>query len=203
MVRLLVKEGIKDRSVRFWMEEIPREKFVASQLQTESYRDKALPIGEGQTISQPYIVALMTQELNVTKDCNVLEIGTGSGYQTAILAKLANHVYTIERIRSLQLQAQETLQKLNITNVDYYFGDGSCGWPEDMRFDRILISAAAVDFPAPLAAQLKVGGIAVMGIGTGASGKLVKLEKTSDDLQVHFICNCRFTKLIGRYGFAE
>jgi protein-L-isoaspartate(D-aspartate) O-methyltransferase len=203
MVRLLAKEGIKDPSVRHWMEEIPREKFIAPQLQTESYRDKALPIGEEQTISQPYIVALMTQELNITKDCDILEIGTGSGYQTAILAKLAHHVYTIERIRPLQIKAQDTLQKLNITNVDFYAGDGSCGWPEDMRFDRILISAAAANFPDPLAAQLKVGGIAVMGMDTDRSGKLVKIEKTADDFKLQFICNCRFVKLIGKHGFTK
>jgi protein-L-isoaspartate(D-aspartate) O-methyltransferase len=153
--------GISDPAVLQALAEIPREKFVPPTDRWRAYADGPLPIGEGQTISQPYIVALMTQVLRVYRECEVLEIGTGSGYQTAILARLARRVFTIERSAKLSATAQSNLSKLGIDNVEFRVGDGSCGWPEERQFDRIMITAAVPDFPQPLVAQLAEMGVIV------------------------------------------
>ncbi len=150
---------ITDPDVLRVMEEIRREEFVPQAYQSQAYADGPLPIGMGQTISQPYIVALMTQELQLNPDCEVLEIGTGSGYQTAVLSKLAKKVYTIERFAELSESAQTVLGRLDIKNVEFYIGDGSCGWPESRLpssgcFDRIMITAAVPKMPEPLVEQL-------------------------------------------------
>ena len=160
----------------------------------------------GQTISQPYIVALMTQHLRVDRHCEVLEIGTGSGYQTSILAKLAKKVYTIERCNQLSEIAQAVLAQLNIDNVEYYIGDGSKGWPalgEHKQFDRIIITAAVPQLPGPLIDQLSEDGILIAPVGGEFSQDLTACEKKQNQLQRRTICPCRFVKLIGAHGFSE
>jgi protein-L-isoaspartate(D-aspartate) O-methyltransferase len=198
--QLLVR-GITDQSVLRVMSELPREKFISEQLKENAYDDNPLPIGGGQTISQPYIVALMTQELKVDKYCDILEIGTGSGYQAAILAKLARHVYTIERLEPQSLNARFTLRQLGITNVDFYVGDGTCGWPGNLKFDRIMITAAAPDLPEPLREQMKMDGLAIVPIGPEFVQDLMAIKKTQAGFESKVICGCRFVKLIGKFGY--
>ena len=199
----LMRRDITDPAVLEVFGEIPRDKFVPQQYQGQAYSDQPLPIGVGQTISQPYIVALMTQHLQLNKDCEVLEIGTGSGYQTAILAKLAKKIYTIERHNQLCETAQSHLVGLGIENVEYYIGDGSCGWCEKRQFDRIIITAAVPKIPAPLIDQLKDGGIVIAPVGDEFSQQLIAYDKKGDILTGRILCQCRFVKLIGDYGFGD
>ncbi len=194
---------ISDPEVLRVMAEIPREAFVPQEDRWRAYANGPLPIGEGQTISQPYIVALMTQELRVQRECEVLEIGTGSGYQTAVLARLAQRVFTIERSPELSAAAQEVLKKLGIDNVEFRVGDGSRGWPAARTFDRILVTAAVPDFPPPLVAQLAEGGVIIAPIGQSSVQELVAAEKHRGKLIERPICGCRFVKLIGEYGFLD
>jgi len=199
----LAGRDITDRAVLEVMREMPREYFVPEKYQAQAYADRPLPIGIGQTISQPYIVALMTQHLRLNDTCEVLELGTGSGYQTAILAKLAKQVYTIERHNQLSEMAQAVLARLAIDNVQYYLGDGSCGWPEPKEFDRIMITAAVPRVPEPLVKQLCENGLVVAPIGGEFSQNLIVCKKTKGRLRSSFVCGCRFVKLIGKYAFGE
>jgi protein-L-isoaspartate(D-aspartate) O-methyltransferase len=190
------------------MAEIPREEFIPQSWQSQAYADGPLPIGMGQTISQPYIVALMTQELRVNRDCEVLEIGTGSGYQTAVLSKLVKKVYTIERFAQLSESAQAVLGRFGVNNVEFYVGDGSCGWPKSRLpasrcFDRIMITAAVPKIPEPLAKQLADGGLIVAPVGYGGVQKLVACEKKANKIIERLICDVRFVKLLGEYGFEQ
>ncbi len=199
---------ITDERVLEAMAEVPREEFVPESYSSQSYNDGPLPIGMGQTISQPYIVALMTQVLWVGLDCEVLEIGTGSGYQTAVLSKLAKKVYTIERFSELSESAQRILGRLGVSNVEFYVGDGSCGWPasrlpESGCFDRIMITAAVPRIPKPLLDQLAYGGFLVGPVGYGGAQELVVCEKRQDKLIERVICDVRFVKLLGEHGFAQ
>lgn len=204
MVRRHLKgRDITDPAVLDVMAQIPRERFLPAECLGEAYFDGPVSIGWGQTISQPYIVALMTQELKVTGDCEVLEIGTGSGYQTAVLGKLAKEVYTIERIEQLTLKAKQILAELNITNVKFQTGDGTCGWSEQKQFDRIIITAATPQMPQALVEQLKVGGIAVLPMGGEYVQELVTIEKTDSGLKTKNVCGCRFVKLIGKFGYPD
>jgi len=193
--------GITDAEVLRVMAEVPRERFVPPDQRQRAYADGPLPIGEGQTISQPYIVAAMTQLLRVHRDSNVLEVGTGSGYQTAVLARLAKGVFTMERFPELSATARETLRELGIDNIEFRVGDGSCGWPEERTFDRIIITAAVPDFPGPLAAQLVEAGIMVAPVGERAMQQLTVAEKYHGKLIESYAASCRFVKLIGRHGF--
>jgi len=183
--------------------EVPREEFVPPSYQSQAYTDGPLPIGLGQTISQPYIVALMTQELRLDRKCDVLEIGTGSGYQTAVLAKLAKRVYTIERFAELSESAQVVLSRLGIGNVEFFIGDGSCGWPQQRTFERIMITAAVPRIPDPLAEQLADGGIMVAPVGPEGVQTLMAYEKRAGKITERFICDVRFVRLLGEYGFEE
>ena len=194
---------ITDPEVLRVMAEVPREEFVPPEDRWRAYANGPLPIGEGQTISQPYIVALMTQVLRVNRDCDVLEVGTGSGYQTAVLARLAQRIFTIERSPELSAAAQGVLKKLGIDNVEFRVGDGSRGWPEDRTFDRIMITAAVPEFPPPLVAQLAEAGVAVAPIGGSGSQELAVAEKYHGKLIESYICGCRFVRLIGEYGFRD
>ena len=199
---------ITDPAVLAAMAEIPREKFVPESSGLQAYSDGPLPIGLGQTISQPYIVALMTQELRVNSDCEVLEVGTGSGYQTAILSKLAKKVYTIERFSELSESAQAVLAGLGIKNVEFYVGDGSCGWPESRMppsefFDGIMITAGIPKIPPPLVKQLADGGLIIAPVGFGGVQELVAGEKKGDKLIERKICDVRFVQLVGKHGFEE
>jgi len=195
--------GIRDPDVLRVMGEIPREEFVPPEQRDRAYLDHPLPIGAGQTISQPYIVAVMTQLLRLNPDCEVLEVGTGSGYQTAILARLARRVYTTERFPDLSAAAREVLRKLGIDNVEYDLGDGSLGWPARRTFDRIIVTAAVPDFPPPLVSQLAETGIMVAPVGVGSYQQLTVAEKYRGKLIERQVSNCRFVKLIGEYGFRE
>ncbi len=195
--------GITDPGVLKVMKEIRREEFVPAAYQSQAYADSPLPVGMGQTISQPYIVALMTQELRLNNFCEVLEIGTGSGYQTAVLCKLAKKVYTIERFAELSVSAQAVLCRLGIDNVEFCIGDGSCGWPEKRVFDRIIITAAVPEMPQPLVEQLADGGVIVGPVGCSGIQELMVCEKKKGEITSRVACGCRFVKLFGKYGFDE
>jgi protein-L-isoaspartate(D-aspartate) O-methyltransferase len=206
--RHLKGRDIVDPRILEAMADVPREEFVSGSYFSQAYADGPLPIGMGQTISQPYIVALMTQELRVDSDCEVLEIGTGSGYQTAILAKLAKRVYTVERHRELAESAQAVLGRLGFANVEFYIGDGSAGWPlagesQHKLFDRIMITAAVPRLPERLAEQLADGGIIVAPVGPTGVQSLLAYDKRGKKLNERFICGVRFVKLIGEHGFQK
>jgi len=194
---------IADPDVLRVMGEIPRQEFVPAEQRDQAYLDHPLPIGAGQTISQPYIVARMTQLLRLNAECEVLEVGTGSGYQTAVLARLARRVYTTERFPDLSAAAREVLRKLGIDNVEYDLGDGSLGWPARRTFDRIIITAAVPDFPPPLVAQLAETGVMVAPVGQSSAQQLTVAEKYHGKLIERQVSNCRFVKLIGEHGFSE
>jgi len=204
MVKYHLKgRDITDRAVLDVFRRIPRELFVPAKYADDAYGDFPIPIGVGQTISQPYIVALMTQCLRLNDRCTVLEIGTGSGYQAAILAMLAKKVYTIERIPQLSEGAQAVIGGLGIDNVEFYIGDGSKGWPGDVEFDRIIVTAAMPEVPAALTRQLKNNGLLVGPVGGTLYQDLVVIEKVNGTLYSRNVCSCRFVKLIGKYGFDE
>ena len=194
---------ITDPDVLRIMAEIPREQFVPEAYQSQAYSDGPLPIGKGQTISQPYIVALMTQELKVDRDCEVLELGTGSGYQTAVLSKLVKKVYTIERFGELSESAQVVLSEFGVANVEFCVGDGSCGWPGNKVFDRIIVTAAVPSIPEPLIEQLVEGGLIVAPVGLSGVQRLVVCEKKAGRIAERVICDVRFVKLLGEYSFEE
>jgi protein-L-isoaspartate(D-aspartate) O-methyltransferase len=198
----LERRGITDLRVLHALEETRRDLFVPEALQYAAYEDDALPIGEGQTISQPYIVALMTQELRLEGDETVLEIGTGSGYQAAILARLARRVVTIERLERLSERARGLLSELGVGNVEFFVGDGTLGNPERGPYDRVIVTASAPAIPEPLYEQLKPGGLIVAPVGDESSQELVVLEKTPAGPRFTPLCGCRFVKLIGKAGWA-
>jgi protein-L-isoaspartate(D-aspartate) O-methyltransferase len=198
----LERRGITDLRVLDALEETRRDLFVPDSLQYAAYDDDALPIGEGQTISQPYIVALMTQELRLEGDETVLEIGTGSGYQTAILARLARRVVTIERLERLSERARGVLSELGVSNVEFFVGDGTLGNPERGPYDRVIVTASAPAIPETLYEQLKPGGLIVAPVGDESSQELVVLEKTPAGPRFTPLCGCRFVKLIGKAGWA-
>ena len=205
MVEKQIKaRGIKDERVIKAMLKIPRHLFVDESLVEQAYGDYPLPIGEGQTISQPYIVALMTEALELKGNERVLEIGTGSGYQTAILAELALWVYTIEKIPTLLQKAKKVLiEILGYKNISFKLGDGTLGWKEASPFDRIIVTAASPSIPDPLIEQLKDGGKIVIPIGDEYSQTLVKATKIKNKLQIESLGEVRFVKLIGQYGFKD
>jgi protein-L-isoaspartate(D-aspartate) O-methyltransferase len=184
------------------MAEVPRHLFVPEALQGRAYGDHALPIDANQTISQPYIVALMTQLLAVDKSSRVLEIGAGSGYQTAVLARVAGQVYAIERIADLARQAQTRIRSLNIYNATVKCFDGTMGWSAHAPYDGILVAAGGPEVPEPLLAQLKVGGRLVIPIGVSReSQRLVRVIRTDEGYQREEHGSCAFVPLIGRHGW--
>jgi protein-L-isoaspartate(D-aspartate) O-methyltransferase len=197
----LMSRDITDPDVLRVMDQIPREQFVPPKLRFQAYADGPLSIGQGQTISQPYIVALMTQHLRLKPNMEVLEIGTGSGYQTAVLSQMTAKVYTIERHAQLSDSAKDVLDRLGFDNIEYLVGDGSCGWPQQRLFERIIVTATVPKIPAPLTEQLSEEGIMVIPVGTGGIQELVMCRKKSEKIQTINICDCRFVKLIGKYGF--
>jgi len=195
--------GISEAGVLSAMNRLPREEFVPESYESQAYADCPLAIGMGQTISQPYIVALMTQELRLNHFCEVLEIGTGSGYQTAVLAKLAKRVYTAERFADLSAKAQAVLGRLGVDNVEFYVGDGSAGWYEKLTFDRIIITAAVPKVPEQLIDQLGAGGIIVVPVGKGTAQELIVGTKKEGKLIERVLCDVRFVKLVGKHAFEE
>jgi len=181
MVREQIEaRGVKDRRVLEVLRNTPRHQFVPSELQAHAYEDRPLPIGYGQTISQPYIVALMTEMLDVGREMNVLEIGTGSGYQAAVLSPLVGKLYTIEIVPELARSAQTTLERLGYRNVSVKHGDGYLGWPEAAPFDRIMLTAAPPKIPPALVEQLKPGGKMIAPVGATEYQQLTVIEKRAD-----------------------
>lgn len=198
----VVDRGIEDAHVIEAMRHVPRDKFFKPGSTELAYADQAAPIGHGQTISQPYIVALMTHRLDLRPNHKVLEIGTGSGYQTAILSRLAGEVYSMERVKPLLDEAFERLLDLGCRNCHFRFGDGSVGWPEQAPFDRVLIAAGAPKLPkALLLSQLRENGKAVLPIGPHEEQMLVEVTKVGNELITKDVCACRFVKLIGEQGW--
>jgi len=201
--RDLKGRGISDERVLRALADIPRERFVLAHHRTEAYADRPLPIGSDQTISQPYIVALMTELLHLTDQCKVLEIGTGSGYQTAVLAHLCEQVHTVERHRALSESARAVLEGQNLTNIVYHVGDGSLGWPQDSVFDRIIITATVPSFPETLLTQLRIDGRLVGPVGGSDVQHLRALHKTKTGTLATDVCAVRFVRLIGEHGFSS
>ena len=199
----LIPRGIKSERLLDAFYKVERHKFVPEDLRGSAYADFPVPIGEGQTISQPYIVALMTQCLDLTGEEKVLEIGTGSGYQSAILAELAKEVYTIERYANLAKSAETVLKESGYKNITIKVGDGTLGWKEIAPFDRIIITAASPRIPLPLTEQINESGKMVLPLGEPLSQVLTLLEKKKGKLESIQVCGCVFVPLIGKYGWKE
>ena len=201
--RQLMSRGIRSAWVLAAMGRVPRHLFVEASLRDMAYDDHPLPIDEGQTISQPYMVALMTDVLHVTPDSVVLEIGTGSGYQTAILAEQAKQVYSVERLDGLAQQARTLLASLHYRNIEIHVGDGTLGWPEHAPYDRIVVTAGAPVVPKALIGQLAEEGKLVIPVGDRMSQTLRILTKHQGQLRTETSCQCVFVKLIGQDGWKE
>lgn len=201
LLMLLRRNGVTDTNVLSAIERTPREYFVPDNFHDKAYEDTALPIGHGQTISQPLVVAMMTQELELTNRTTVLEIGTGSGYQAAILAQLCRRVYTIERLRPLHELAQSRFDAMKIRNITTLVGDGYKGWPSAAPFDRIIVTAAASQEPPPaLLEQLAVGGIMILPVRLNAlKEQLVKIRRTEDGFTEQPIMDVRFVPLVSEH----
>jgi protein-L-isoaspartate(D-aspartate) O-methyltransferase len=199
----LAGRGIYDKRVLDVMREVPRHRFVPEDMWDMAYRDTPLPIGHGQTISQPYIVAYMTQMLHLTPDDRVLEVGTGSGYQVAILSRLANQVYTIERVEELSKCAEQIIRELGYSNVMFRIGDGGYGWPEATPFDAIVVTAAAPEVPQPLIAQLAEGASLIAPIGPAGYQELVHLTKQGEKTKIEHLVPVAFVPLVGEHGWRE
>jgi len=194
--RQIRRRGVTDGGVLEAMERVERHRFVPLDHRRLAYEDSALPIGLGQSISQPYMVAAMTQALDLQPGSRVLEVGSGSGYQTAVLAELADRVYTIERLAQLSYDAQTVLASLSYTNLVFRIGDGSKGWPEEAPFDGIIVTAAAADVPPALLHQLGDGASLVIPVGGPPDQDLYQIRREGDTFQQHFITRCRFVPLI-------
>jgi protein-L-isoaspartate(D-aspartate) O-methyltransferase len=197
----LAGRGIKDPRVLDAMRAVPRHIFVPAQSGSQAYDDRPLPIGEGQTISQPYMVAVMTQVLEVNPGDHVLEIGTGSGYQTAILGTLARDVVSVERHATLADRARETLERLALTNVEVVVGDGTEGWPPRAPYDRILVTAGAPAVPEALREQLALRGRLVIPVGPPELQHLMTVTRTEDGFESRTGEACVFVPLVGRHGW--
>jgi protein-L-isoaspartate(D-aspartate) O-methyltransferase len=193
--------NVRDPRVLEAVRTVPRHLFVEEALRDRAYLDKALPIGEKQTISQPYMVAAMTEALELTGRERVLEIGTGSGYQTAILAELAESVFSVERIASFVPLARQRLESLGRYNVLIKVGDGTIGWSEHAPYDAILVAAGAPQLPRPLLEQLRVGGRLVVPLGPEESQTLMRIRRGEEGFHEEALGECRFVKLIGRHGW--
>ena len=200
----LVPRGIKDARVLEAMRKVPRHLFMPEAVRAYAYEDRALPIGEGQTISQPYMVAVMTELLDLKGKDKVLEIGTGSGYQTALLAELAAKVYTVERIAALAGAATERFRALHYENIYPVVADGTTGLPGEAPFDKVLITAASPEFPPPLVEQLREGGLILAPVGDRYSQALIRAKKMKGGvLSKDYHTPCVFVPLIGKYGWEE
>jgi protein-L-isoaspartate(D-aspartate) O-methyltransferase len=199
----LVSRGIKDTRVLETMRKVPRHRFVEEALVSQAYNDHPLPIGEKQTISQPYMVALMTEALELQGDEKVLEIGTGSAYQTAILAELAEKIYSIERIRPLSIKARRILDELGYFNVVLKVGDGTVGAKEEAPFNSIIVTAGSPEIPQPLVDQLAMGGRLVVPVGDKYTQSLMRVVRTKEGITKTDLGGCRFVDLLGRHGWKE
>ena len=199
MVREQIRErGVKNAAVLAAMERVPRQLFVPEDLRASAYEDRPLPIGHEQTISQPYIVGLMTELLELDGDDKVLEIGTGSGYQAAVAAEIAGQVYTIEIVAPLASEARARLTELGYENVHVRTGDGYRGWPEHAPFDAVILTAAPPEIPQPLIEQLAVGGVLVAPVGDGQYQELMVIERTAKGLERKSVAPVRFVPMTGQ-----
>jgi len=204
MVRSQIEaRGIRDPRVLSAFRTVPRHLFVSEALSEQAYGDYPLPIGEQQTISQPYIVAEMTQALELGQDDRVLEVGTGSGYQAAILAQIVYRVYTVERRRTLYMQTRNLFDKLNYHNIVTKYADGTKGWQEESPFDAIVVTAGAPEMPEVLINQLAEGGRLVIPVGNQHSQELIKIFRDKGSIQQSNLGGCRFVKLVGEHGWKE
>ena len=199
----LMARGIKDERVLQAMGKISRHLFIQEALAGEAYNDHPVPIGEKQTISQPYIVALMTEALELKGSENTLEIGTGSGYQTAILAELSSRVYTVERIKYLLVKARKLLAKLGYNNILFKAFDGTLGWKEYAPFDAIMVTAGAPNVPEPLKGQLADNGRIIIPVGDRYTQELIKITRKGESFEQESLGGCRFVNLIGVHGWKE
>ncbi|MBI5968888.1 MAG: protein-L-isoaspartate(D-aspartate) O-methyltransferase [Deltaproteobacteria bacterium] len=199
----IIGRGIKDLRVIKAMQEVPRHLFIPEALLGQAYGDFALPIGEGQTITQPYLVAYMSEALGLKGEERVLEIGTGSGYQVAVLAHLAWRVYSVERIRSLLERARKVLDQIQCWNVITRLFDGTYGWKEEAPFEAILVTGGSPSIPSPLKEQLKVGGTMVIPVGSRSSQKLLKIRRTATGFLEEELRECNFVALVGEYGWEK
>lgn len=197
----LLPRGIHDPLVLKAMEKVPREAFVPEDLRESAYGDNPLPIGEGQTISQPYIVALMTEALELKGTEKVLEIGTGSGYQAAVLAEIAKEVYTMERVASLSEKAEQILGRLGYANIHFKVFNGTLGWPEHSPYDAIMVTAGAPEIPETLIEQLGEGGRLVIPVGDRLGQDLFKIRKKGGRTTTEDLGPVRFVNLVGEYGW--
>ena len=199
----LIGRGIKDEAVLRAMREVPREAFIAPELAAHAYDDRPLPIDEEQTISQPYIVAYMTEALELTPTDRALEIGTGSGYAAAVLSRIVTTVYSVERLAGLAMNARERLEELGYRNIVVHEGDGTLGWPEHAPYDAIVVTAGAPKLPEPLLEQLAIGGRLVIPIGpTSFLQMLVRVRRLAEnDYRSEELCPVRFVPLIGAAGW--
>lgn len=199
----IIARGIQDLRVIAAVKKVPRHLFVEEALQSQAYSDHPLPIGEKQTISQPYMVALMTEALLLTGRDKVLEIGAGSGYQTCILAEIALKVFSIERIRSLAIQVRKLVYELGYLNVEIKFSDGTLGWMDESPFDAIMVTAGSPGIPQPLVDQLAVGGRLVIPVGDPTDQELMRVTRTEGGIKKENLGGCRFVRLIGQHGWDE
>lgn len=197
----IAARGISCEPILAAMRKVPRHLFVEEILHDKAYGDHALPIGEGQTISQPYMVASMIDALGLDGSERLLELGTGSGYQTAVLSMLAFKVFSIERIPQMAVRARKLLDELHASNVIIRAGDGTLGWPDEAPFDAIIVAAASPEVPAALIDQLKVGARLIIPIGTAREQTLLKITKRDNGVVREVISECRFVKLIGKHGW--
>jgi protein-L-isoaspartate(D-aspartate) O-methyltransferase len=201
--RQIEARGISDARVIAAMLAVPRHLFVSDALRDQAYGDFPLPIGEQQTISQPYIVAEMTQALELRPSDRVLEIGTGSGYQAAILSQLVYRVYTVERLHALLANARKLIDQLRYYNIVTRYSDGTIGWKEESPFDAVIVTAGAPEIPLLLVNQLAVGGRMVIPVGNQFSQELIKLVKDENGIRKSSLGGCRFVKLVGEHGWKE
>ena len=199
----IAARGVHDERVLEAMRKVPRHLFVDEALRDQAYSDHPLPIAENQTISQPYIVALMTESLELNGTEKVLEIGTGSGYQSAILAELADRVFSIERYPDLAYRANSILQKLGYGNIIVRVGDGSLGWPDDAPFDGIIVTAGTPKIPQPLIDQLKMGGRLVVPVGDRLGQDLILVRRVAEGIKKTNLGGVRFVNLVGKWGWKE
>jgi protein-L-isoaspartate(D-aspartate) O-methyltransferase len=203
LIERIRQKGISDLELLRLFDRVPRHEFVPEAVRHRAYEDVPVPIGYGQTASQPSLQALYMQLLRIGPDDRVLEIGTGSGYQTAILALLADRVYSVERVRELSHRARQALDAMRLSNVALLVGDGTVGWPTYAPYDAILVAAAAPDIPEPLVRQLAPGGRMLVPVGDRELQRLVLVTRTEEGIETEEVLDCTFVPLLGRFGWAE
>jgi protein-L-isoaspartate(D-aspartate) O-methyltransferase len=203
LIKRMQERGIRDLNVLRAFDLVPRHPFVPAAVAHRAYEDSALPIGFGQTASQPSLQALYMQLLEIGKNDRVLEIGTGSGFQTAVLAQLADRVYSVERIRELASRAREVLDAMRISNVAILVGDGTIGWSRYAPYDAILVAAGGPEVPQPLLEQLAEGGRMLVPVGTRDQQRLVLVRRRGQHFQFEDVAECTFVPLLGRFGWAD